>query len=265
MKVSLVISTYNWPEALKCCLESVVAQKVLPFEVVIADDGSGQATANVVNAFRERLNIVHVWQPDEGFQLATIRNKAFAKAQGEYIIQVDGDLVLHPSFVADHISFCKKGAFVSGGRCLMDPELNARFFAGKIMSQSLHWYSSALKKRYNAFRCKPLASFNYLISVGKDAPKYALGCNMAFWKEDILKVNGYNEDFKGWGKEDNDLSVRLCNAGIRMRFVKFAAVVFHLYHVESPRPGILTNELIFSESRGKRITYITNGIDKYIL
>lgn len=116
MTVSLLVSTYNWPRALYLCLDSVMQQTVLPDEILIADDGSGMATRDVVRHF-ERISPVpmrHIWHEDRGFRVATIRNKAIAASTCDYIIQIDGDLILERHFVQDHILFAKPGCYVSG-------------------------------------------------------------------------------------------------------------------------------------------------------
>src|SRR5690606_36112774 len=105
--------TYNWPEALECCLLSVLKQKMLPGEVIIADDGSGEPTRQLINRFRQLcpVPLLHVWQPDEGFRLGKIRNKAIAAASGDYIIQTDGDIILHPLFIKDHMAASRSWHF----------------------------------------------------------------------------------------------------------------------------------------------------------
>src|SRR5215213_415190 len=119
---SLVVSTYNRPDALELCLESILRQTKLPHEIVVADDGSGESTRQLVQSMQSRSSvpIVHIWQPDDGYQLARIRNRAFAAATGEYLLQVDGDLVLEKHFVQDHLTMSRPGAFVSGSRTMMD-------------------------------------------------------------------------------------------------------------------------------------------------
>lgn len=259
--VSLVISTYNRPNALKVCLESVLSQRTMPDEVIIADDGSNEETRNLIDSFRPRFSVplIHVWQPDEGYQLAAIRNKAFVKAAGEYIIQIDGDLILHPCFVTDHLSFRRRNCFVSGSRVMLNPGYTQRIL-DEGLPHSPGWLAKDISKRYNAIRCLPLGKLNYQLQRGQTNVKYVLGCNMAFWKEDLLKVNGYNEDFKGWGREDNDISVRLTNVGVDLRFVKFAALVYHLYHPERPRPDFDINDGIYGESLKNKLTYIPRGM-----
>jgi glycosyltransferase involved in cell wall biosynthesis len=107
---TLIISTYNWPKALNLVLLSVLNQRQLPTEIVIADDGSKEETKNLIDSYRDKLSIPikHVWHEDVGFRLAKIRNKAIATALGDYIIQIDGDVILHPYFIKDHLDFAKK-------------------------------------------------------------------------------------------------------------------------------------------------------------
>ncbi len=120
--VALIIATYNWPQALQQTLRSVANQTILPNEVFIADDGSDERTANLIQQFKEQyptINIIHVWHEDDGFRLAAIRNKAIRQAQSDYIIQIDGDIILNQHFIADHLSIKTIGYFVTGSRLLL--------------------------------------------------------------------------------------------------------------------------------------------------
>lgn len=261
---TLCIATYNWPDALQLCLDSVLRQSRLPDEIIIADDGSTPSTREVIEGFRKvcPVPLVHVWQPDEGFRLAMIRNKAFAAAKGEYILQVDGDLILHPRFVEDHLKFARAGTFMSGSRAMLDPVWSQEcIHSGAFRPPGL--FSRHLTKKYNAFRQPVLAAVNHQLQRGRREYRYVLGCNMSFWKADLLRVNGYNEQFSGWGKEDNDIAVRLMNAGVRLRFIKFAGVVYHLYHRESEKQQLQVNEELFEHSIRKKVTYISQGMARY--
>ncbi len=126
---SLLVATYNWPQALGLCLQSIRKQSVLPNEVIIADDGSKDETRQLIDEIKKTfpVKILHIWQPDEGFQLAKIRNKAFAVASNSYIIQIDGDLILHPHFVKDHLSLAKKQHFITGSRAILKEETTKAF------------------------------------------------------------------------------------------------------------------------------------------
>lgn len=261
---SLIISTYNRPAALRLCLESVIQQVIIPDEVIIADDGSGEDTGDLVKSYETRVGVPlkHVWHDDEGYRLAAIRNKALAASNADYIIQVDGDLILHAKFVADHLHFAKEGCFVSGARAMLDPALTEKISTTFDMSL-ISTDGSRMEKKYNAVHNRLLSRTNYLFQRSEKNMKYVLGCNMAFWRKDLIKVNGYNEEFVGWGKEDNDLTRRLLNAGVKLRFIKFGAIVYHLHHNETPRPTLAQNEAILRRSIEEGVTYIEKGIDKH--
>ncbi|MGJ1197993.1 glycosyltransferase family 2 protein [Sphingobacterium spiritivorum] len=264
MKVSLIISTYNWPVALSLCLKSILTQSTFPDEVVIADDGSGEETAEVIKRYQQicPFPVVHIWQPDNGFQLAKIRNKAIIGSSGDYIVQIDGDLILHPAFVEDHKKFAKPNSFVRASRIYLDKEYSEQKM--KVMSVDINPFSKGVSNFFSAFRFRPFWSFfetNYKV---KGNEKWEIhGCNMAYWKKDAIKVNGYNEDFVGWGPEDKEFIARLMNSGVNKRFLKFGGIVFHLWHQINAKEKILENEQIFEDTKQKNITYCKNGLDKY--
>ena len=124
LKTSLIITTYNWPEALFLVLKSIKHQSIPPDEIIVADDGSNDHTKNIIRKFSKnfKLEIIHSWQKDKGFRAAMSRNKAIAKARGEYIIMIDGDMILHPDFIKDHTSFAKSNSFVQGMRAKLSEE-----------------------------------------------------------------------------------------------------------------------------------------------
>jgi glycosyltransferase involved in cell wall biosynthesis len=264
-RCSLLISTYNRPGALRLCLLSILKQTVLPDEVIIGDDGSSPDTGQLISGMKDRFPIplIHVWQPDEGFRLARIRNKSIAKARYEYLIQADGDLIFHPRFIADQLRFSRRGSFISGSRTLISPENTAALEKDPDLLSSGCWKKD-LGKKYNASRLLPLAYPVFYFPRKPHDSRYVLGANMAFWKEDLLKINGYNEAFEGWGKEDNDISYRLWNTGIKLHFLKFAAIVYHLHHSEAPRGNFSVNDTLFSRSIEKKTTYIENGISLHL-
>lgn len=261
---SLCIATYNWPEALRICLDSVMKQTHMPSEVIICDDGSGEATASVIKAFQEKspIPIIHIWQPDEGFQLARIRNKGFAVANGDYIIQTDGDLIFHHDFIKSHMHFARKGSFLSGSRVPMNELLSNQILESKKV-QYPSVFNKQIGKKYNALNSPLLASLHLQFSRKKRKYNYVLGCNMSFWKEDLLKVNGYDESYKGWGKEDNDIAVRLLNAGTDLKFLKYSGIAYHFYHKEAERKNLDENIRALEQTIHAGKTWIEKGISQY--
>lgn len=265
MTSSLIISTYNRPDALAVCLESVRRLAIYPDEVIVGDDGSTSDTREVVEKFQKDFPVPlkYIWQPDEGFRLAMIRNKCIAAASGEYIIQIDGDIFLHEMFVADHLRNARKDCFLKGGRVQLDDQRSKQICAAGQVPY-IHFLSSGIEaKRPNAIRMSNLAA--YL------APRYrknrdnVLGCNMSFWKKDLLKVNGYDENFSGWGGEDLDISFRLRNAGIGKRYLKFCALAYHLWHREAPMDRSAANHDLARTHRADGVVKASEGVSKYLV
>lgn len=262
---SLLISTYNWPEALGICLKSALSQTVLPDEIIIADDGSGPATKAVIDGFQMKspVPITHVWHEDEGFRLAHIRNKAITAARGEYIIQVDGDMLMHPYFISDHLRFAKTNSFVRASRIFIDEAASKDVIRSQKIDVTV--FSKGTSNPFSAFRVPllwPLFATSYK---NKGDERYEIhGCNMAFWKKDAIEVNGYNEAFSGWGPEDKEFVARLLNAGKEKRFLKLGAIAYHLYHKENSKHNLELNEQLLKHTITSGRSFCTAGIDKYI-
>lgn len=261
ISVSVIIPTYNWPEALSLCLQSVLKQSVLPDEIIIADDGSKPDTADLIYRISKQslIPIIHVWQEDEGFRLAQIRNKAIAKSSKEYIIQIDGDVILHKDFIKDHIWFARKGSFVSGSRVIIEEKLTNKLLASQTFNISL--FTKGIHNKLNGIHL-PFLSVLQERYRGKDI-LYVRGCNMGFWREDLLKVNGYNEDMTGWGREDNELASRLINLGIEKRIIKFAGIVYHIHHSLRPRTSLSKNDTILKETVCSKSIWCVKGVNQY--
>lgn len=262
--VSLIISTYNWPQALKRSISSVLSQTVLPNEVIIADDGSKDDTRLLIEEFQKNFPcpLIHVWHEDDGFRLTSIRNKAIVKSSSEYIIQIDGDVILDKNFIEDHLKFAKKGCFVTSSRVILSDRLSKKII--KLEQKSLSIFMYGAGNKLNGLRCNPLT--NYLrFRYKKSQPYYVKGCNMAFWRKDLIEVNGYNEDMTGWGLEDSELAIRLIMSGKKRQFLKFGGVVYHIYHKYNSRNRVSINIEIMDNAIEKRIKHCKNGLDKYLI
>ncbi len=260
---SLIISTYNWPEALELCLLSIQKQHTLPDEVLIADDGSGNDTRKLIEKFQEGFPVplIHIWHSDDGFKLAKIRNKAIAAAKGDYIIQIDGDLILHPYFIDDHLRFAKPDIFVRASRIYLNQSLSSILFSKKDIGVSV--FTSGLSNKFSALRIPFL--WRFFESGYKAHELYEIhGCNMAYWRQNIISVNGYNESFQGWGPEDKELVVRLLNKGYKKRFIKMGALVFHLWHPENLKNNLVNNEREFHLSISEKRTFCELGLNQYL-
>ncbi|MDE6541452.1 MAG: glycosyltransferase family 2 protein [Muribaculaceae bacterium] len=235
MKISLIITTYNRPDALAAVLESVLAQKRMPDEVIVGDDGSGPETREMLREYESRFPVplVHVWHADKGFRLAEIRNKCIARATGDYIIQTDGDIIMLPHFVADHAALARRGYFARGVRVRLSAARSAEICrSGRPPKRVSVFSRGLLRDRLKAWR---LPWVGRVISYRRKTTCGAIGCNMAFWRDDLVRVNGYDDCFTGWGYEDTDLLMRLMAAGVRMMRPYRMALCLHLWHPEKSK------------------------------
>lgn len=262
---SFLISTYNWPGALALCLASVMKQSVMPDEIIICDDGSKDETRQLIKQFSltSAVPIIHVWQPDVGFQLARVRNMGFAASRFEYIVQVDGDLIFHKDFLKDHLAFSKLGFFTTGSRVLISQQLTEKMLETQI--PIVHNFSLQNSNFFNRIHLPFLHNAIARKYKTKGKSKYYVkGCNMAFWKTDLINVNGYNEDFTGWGREDSELAIRLINNNVNKRFLKFGGICYHLNHNLSSREMEPINVAMMERSEREKIKRTENGLDKFL-
>lgn len=255
---SLIIATYNWADALRCCLLSVARQNVLPTEVIIADDGSDARTRAVIAQIQKSfpVPIIHVWHEDQGFRKTLILNKAIARSSGNYLIQVDGDVLLHPSFVKDHIAASETGTFVRGSRARLTPDRTSAMLAG--FETDIGFYSLGVYNRLNAVR---LPVFQSLGQRREMASRNVRGSNLAFWKDDFLRVNGYNNALCGWGHEDEELAARFINNDIVKKIVKLSAVQFHFHHQDLPRQNEGFHSQIIQNTLATKAKTCLNGYE----
>ena len=234
MRCCLVITTYEREDALRRVLESLASQEQWPDEVIVADDGSGPATARLVASVARSapVPVHHVWQPHEGFRAGRARNLAIARTRADYVILLDGDMVMHPRFVADHVELARPGHFSQGTRINLDPAATRRLIVPGAALPSFTAPGLAGIRRTYALRSPGLARMLRSAANGLIAIK---SCNQGFWRSDLLAVNGFDEALTGWGAEDKELCARLVNAGIRRQTLLFAAIAYHLDHPPAAR------------------------------
>lgn len=258
---ALLVSTYNSAKTLELILWSLTKQSVLPDEILIADDGSSDATADVIRKFKPLLKttIIHQWHEDNGFRKSAIINKTVAKSSADYVIQVDGDCILHPKFIEDHIKNSKPNLYLYGTRVHIKEKFVKKVIDKKIIQFS--FFNLMLKKRFRNLRLPILSN---LFKIQTEISSKFRGCNTSFWRKDFIAINGYNEDFEGWGREDSELMIRLHNNGIQGKRLKFCGIVYHLDHQEKDRSNFKANNRIQKETIDKKLTYIDNGINKYL-
>jgi GT2 family glycosyltransferase len=233
--ISIIVTTYNRPDALEAVLRGLARQSDGNFEVIVADDGSTPDTAAVLKSWQSRLQqpLIHVWQEHRGVRAAEIRNRAIMASSGAYCIFLDGDCIPRCDFVLEHRQLAEIGWFVVGNRVLM-----SRHLTDRVLSQSLEpelWsFADACRARFNGDinRLAPLLQAR-LGPVRKIRPQYwwgARSCNLAVWRADLDRVDGFDGSYVGWGLEDSDLLIRLLRAGVNRKDGRFSTGVLHLWH-----------------------------------
>lgn len=239
MKVSVIVPTYNRPEALRLCLMSLTGQTRLPDEVLVADDGSGPETARTVSEFADssacRFELRHVWQDDDGFRKPRILNETVRQSSGDFLVFIDGDCMAHREFVRSHLQSAEPGVIASGkrvdlGRGLTEKILKrGRPLARLTVPLLIDSLFSGTRKAEEAFRItSPL--LRRLLHRDAISDDGVWGCNFSLHRELFYAINGCDEDFLDGSIEDNDLGIRVLNSGGRIKSVRALAVVFHLWH-----------------------------------
>ncbi len=269
MRISIIISTYNRPDALMCVLGSLNQQDCMLFEVVVADDGSTEDTKLAIDQFREKAKytIHHVWQKDEGFRLAQIRNKAVAKSSEEYLIFLDGDCVVFPDYISKHIELAELGYFVRGSRIMLSEDYTNEFIAKEIQTSDItlgKLFQLKLGKKIN--RILPLARLKLgtIRKLKKTAWYGAKGCNIAIWRSDYYAVDGFDERYVGWGREDSDIVIRLIRNNVYRKEGIYAVSVLHLWHKESDRASLTKNDDKIAALQNSNETRAKLGLSQYL-
>lgn len=247
MRTCVIVTTYNRPDALALVLDGYLAQDTREFELIVADDGSTDDTRRLVEGYARRTPFAlrHVWQEDLGFRAAAIRNRALAATDAEYVIFSDGDCVAPRDFVTQHVRLAESGYFLAGNRILLSEGFTAQALARRLALHAWRggaWLRAWLRRDVN--RCLPLLRLPNGAFRTRN-PERWMGvktCNLSAWRTDLIRVNGLDESYTGWGLEDSDLVIRLLRAGVRHKSARFAAPLFHLWHQEGDRSHLAENQ-----------------------
>lgn len=259
--LALIINTFNQPDYLGRVLVAVARQGRRPEEVVLADDGSGDETRAVFDqwAAAQAFRTDHVWQKNEGFRRSRILNEAIARTRSDYLVFLDGDTVPHPRFMTDHQALAAEGFFVQGHRAL-------------VGQQAAEWFgkSEFTADRFRALRLGRLSGWKHayhwprpLRRVRNDLSGIR-GCNLGIWRADLVRVNGYNEAFIGWGREDSELALRLMNTGVRRHDVRGWALCYHLWHPPASRGNLNVNDGLLAQAQREGGTWCAHGLDQHL-
>jgi glycosyltransferase involved in cell wall biosynthesis len=263
--ISLIVTTYNRPDALQAVLAALASQTDRGFEVMIADDGSGPATVALVDRWRSRLGVplTHVWQMDRGFRAAEIRNRALLASRGDYCVFLDGDCIARPDFIASHRKLAQPGWFVTGNRVLLSPALTGAVLRDRLAPERwppAEWGRQRLRGGVNRLAALLKLQLGPLRKLAARQWRGARSCNLAVWRSDLDRIDGFDARFCGWGREDSDLLIRLLHSGVRRKDGRFATGVIHLWHPEADRAALPANDALLAAVLGSSSTRAQRGL-----
>ena len=245
MKLSVIVTTYNRPDTLGAVLQALSVQTgvhAADWQVLVADDGSGPATAACVTHWQAQFpcELKHVWHADEGFRAGAIRNLAALQSNGDYLVFMDGDCVPFADFVQQHSKLAEAGWMVAGNRVLFSAAYTTALLQSANPIAPIHWDAVqwlAARLAGNANRAAPWLRLPLRNSRKRRPKRWELvkTCNLGVWRNDFFNVDGFDETFAGWGHEDSDLAIRMLRAGCQIKDGRFAVPVLHLWHKENDR------------------------------
>lgn len=254
MRVGVIVTTYNRPDMLIKVLTGLIRQSRAADEIIVADDGSARETEAQIRGFlaENRAPVKHVWQEDKGFRAARIRNRGIRASESDYLVFLDGDCIPHRHFVRDHERLAEKGCFFQGKRVIVGRSAAPAFsFADTRSLRTLMGYAvrGGISNSHHIFRLPflPARTVRKLSGIRS--------CNMGVFKADLLAVNGFNESFVGWGREDSEIAVRFYKYGMKRKEHPFMAVCYHLWHPENERSELARNDRLL-EAAQQASTYI---------
>jgi len=241
---TLVISVYKDDIALSLILDSLLHQTVDNFDVIVSEDCVSDNIKNCIHEYSvSKLHIQHLYQEDDGFRKNIALNRAIRKASTDHIIFIDGDCVLHPSFIEAHQQHAEPGIACTGRRLELGENISRKLRDGDISLSRLTNRFFYLLSLYSLIRdkAKNIESGFYskfLNRLTLDRQIRLLGCNFSCSKQDLVKINGFNENYRAPGiGEDSDIDWRLTRSGVRIKNVKFSAIQYHLYHPRMYSPS----------------------------
>ncbi|HEY8278271.1 MAG TPA: glycosyltransferase family 2 protein [Bdellovibrionota bacterium] len=270
-KASLVLATYQWPEALALVLSGLVIQSEKQFELLIADDGSDARTKETIRLYQQRVSfpIRHFWQENKGFRKSRILNEAIRAAQGDTLIFLDGDCVPHCEYVAQHLALQSKGHYVAGRRVDLSKKFTETLNPTRVEMGALSggfdsgifdlWLDSLRRDGSKPFHRAYMVHNSAIRRLcGLDKVDDMKGCNFSVSREAMLAIDGFDQSYEGYGREDTDVELRLQNLGLKIRSAKNLCLQFHLWH--EPRAFTPANESLLDEVKNTKRVKALRGL-----
>jgi len=269
--VSVIISIYSDLEALKLIIDALHSQTYPPDEIIISED----AEHSQIKAYTEQLNnskIIHLTQEDDGWRKARTLNKAVKVSTSEYLIFIDGDCVPYTTFVKSHLQLCEPKTALCGRRTepgfgfsshLRSKELTIEAFQKHYIKNIVALLKDKIRHYDEGLYLSPDSFILSIIQKYSRKDSHIVGCHWSCYKNDLVKINGYDEDFHlPTTGEDSDIERRLRHFGIKMKSCRNAAIIVHLFHKKIFNPDISQKMEALMETK-KTIFVCKNGLEKY--
>ena len=255
-KTSIIITTYNNKDVLHFVLETALNQTVMPDEIVVADDGSCDDTAEMVFRIAQTtpVPVLHTWHSDSGFRASRSRNNGIAVSSGDYLIFLDGDCYLNRFFVEDHLSFACEGVYVVGTRVNILPKRWE--YVLRTRDGHISVFSWGTHKKLNALRSRLLSRFHKHGGMAS--------ANFAAWRSDIVRVNGFHELFIGHGGEDREIAQRLDHAGLTRRKMVHLGMAYHIAHPYNAKGDQVQLHEIIAKTVNEKLCRCHDGLDRAV-
>jgi glycosyltransferase involved in cell wall biosynthesis len=259
-RAAVVISTYNRPEFLQLVLEGYRHQDTRDFTIYIADDGSTESTARLIRDIQPGfpVPIRHIRHEDHGFRKARIHNLVLREVGESYVILTDGDCIPTASLVSTHLRLARPGCLITGSRILLSQAYSADLLQNARLPDMRMWALIGHRLHRHINRLLPI-----LLPTRLAGPSQRLhgihGCHMSCWRDDLLRINGFDESFEGWGREDSDLVARLFHAGTQRCNLR-GCPVWHLWHPEEDRRRVPENDQLLRKCLEQKRIRAIRGI-----
>lgn len=267
MKASVIMSTYNAEEWLEKVIWGFSVQTEKDFEIIIADDGSGPKTKELLDRLREQISmpLVHVWQEDRGFQKSQILNKAIMASNSDYLIFTDGDCIPRKDFVETHIKFREPGYFLSGGYFKLPMNISQAITKDDIFNQrcfDVGWLKSMGLPSKNTSKLSATGFWAKFMNFITPTKPTWNGHNASGWKTDLVFINGFNQEMQ-YGGQDRELGERLFNKGLKSKQIRYSAICVHLDHARGyvNEETWKKNYVIRENTRKNKVVKTPVGID----
>ncbi len=238
IRASLLLATYNMPKHLKMVLAALDRQSFREYEIIICDDGSDEETKQIIETFKKssKLHVQHIWQEHKGFRKCRILNQGLRQAQGEILVFLDGDCVPHKDFIRDHVESQEKGRYLAGRRVELGEKISA-WLEPKHVAQGFFDFPhprlilSVMQGDTEHLQRTIRVKAPWLRKkLGMERIDDLKGCNYSVSRADLEAINGFDEEYEGYGREDTDVELRLQNLGLKIKSLKGLALQYHVWH-----------------------------------